>query len=193
MATETEHLSHQTELAATVRLVAGFWLNEMDQNGLQLFQDPGIKRAWIELGGSVLDGEADPSETLDRLAADYCQLLIGPKNHLPPVQSVWVDHIFQSRATSSTDRYYALYADYLPPGTLHDHLGCQLHFVAFLLDEASRSGESTKSAMQVLAQFQEEHLQWSQQLLDRVVQKADTDFYRGLAVVTGQLIKELAH
>ena len=31
-----------------------------------------------------------------------------------------------------------------------------------------------------------------QPLLDRVAQKAETDFYRGLAVVTQQLIKELA-
>jgi TorA maturation chaperone TorD len=132
------------------------------------------------------------TETIDRLAADYCQLLIGPKKHLPPVQSVWADHTFQSKAASSMGRYFELYADYLPPGTIHDHLGCQLDFVAFLLDEASRGEDHSQSAMQVLKQFQQEHLQWAQQLIDRVAQKADTDFYRGLAVVTDKLIKELS-
>lgn len=192
MITEIKHPSDQMELAATVRLVAGFWLNEIDQNGLQLFQDSGVEQAWAKLGGGLFDAGVDATETLDRLAADYCQLLIGPKKHLPPVQSVWADHTFQSKAASATGKFYELYSDYDAPGTIHDHVGCQLHFAAFLLDEASRGEEHSQSAMQVLAQFQQEHLQWAQQLIDRVAQKADTDFYRGLAVVTDKLIKELS-
>jgi len=127
-------------------------------------------------------------EMLDRLAADYCQLLIGPKKHLPPVQSVWADHKFQSVAASSAVRFYELYADYHSPGTIPDHLGCQLHFAAFLLDQICHED----TAEQVLAQFRQEHLGWAEQLLQRVTVKADTDFYRGLAVTTTQLIKELS-
>ena len=192
MATDTQHDSDQTELATTCRLVAGFWLNEVDQNRLELLRDLQVQSAWSELGGSVPAEETQSAETLDRLAADYCQLLIGPKKHLPPVQSVWSDHTFQAKAASSTGRFYELYAGYQPPGTIFDHLGCQLHFAAFLLDQVSHGQDHGQVASQVLAQFQREHLTWAEQLLDRVTQKADTEFYRGLAIVTGKLIKELS-
>ena len=189
---DTKRTSDRTEFATTCRLVAGFWLNEVDRNSLKLLQNPQVQPAWAELGGSVPGEDAASEEVIDQLAADYCQLLIGPKQHLPPVQSVWSDHTFQSTAASSTSRFYDLYVDYTPPGTIVDHVGCQLHFAAFLLDQASLGDDHAEAATQVLAQFQREHLEWVPKLLDRVVQKADTDFYRGLAVVTGKLIKELS-
>ena len=189
MSAETKQISNQTELAATCRLVAGFWLNEVDHATLELMKNPQVRQAWTELGGSVLDDGGNSSELLDALAADYCQVLIGPKKHLPPVQSVWSDHVFQSDAASSTKHFYELYADYRPPGTIVDHLGCQLHFAGFLLDQAS----DDQTATRVLGKFQQSHLAWALQLLDRVAQKAETDFYRGLAGVTERLIKELAN
>lgn len=188
MSTETKQTSDRAELAATCRLVAGFWLHEVDQNTLQLLADDRVRAAWIELGGCLPEDGSSSSETLDQLAADYCQLLIGPKKHLPPVQSVWSDHVFQSKSASATHKFYDLCADFERPGTIDDHLGCQLHFAGFLLEQAHHDA----AAEQVLVQFQREHLSWAEQLLDRVAQKAETDFYRGLAVVTRQLIKELA-
>lgn len=188
MSTETKYSADQAELAATCRLVAGFWLNEVDQKTLELLRSQQVSEAWIELGGLVPEDASSSAETVDQLAADYCQLLIGPKQHLPPVQSVWSDHVFQSKAASSTRKFYELYSGFERPGTIDDHLGCQLYFVGFLLDETNQD----ETASQVLEQFQREHLGWAEQLLDRVAQKAGTDFYRGLAVITGQLIKELS-
>ena len=188
MSTETKQTSDRAELAATCRLVAGFWLHEVDQNALQLFADDRVQAAWIDLGGSLPASEPNSAATLDELAADYCQLLIGPKQHLPPVQSVWTDHVFQSKAASATHKFYELCSDFERPGTIDDHLGCQLHFAGFLLEQADHD----EAAEQVLVQFQREHLSWASPLVDRVAQKAETDFYRGLAVVTQQLIKELA-
>jgi len=188
MSAEIKQISNQTELAATCRLVARFWLKEVDQATLELLKNTQVRQAWTELGGIVPDDGGKSSELLDALAADYCQVLIGPKKHLPPVQSVWSDHVFQSNAATSTKHFYELYADYRPPGTIDDHLGCQLHFVGFLLDQAS----DDQTATQVLAKFQQSHLVWALPLIDRVAQKAETDFYRGLADVTRRLIKELA-
>ncbi len=188
MPTETKVSSNLTELAASCRMVAGFWLNEVDQQTLALLRTPHVREAWIGSGGLMPDDGSISAETLNRLAADYCQLLIGPKEHLPPVQSVWSDHVFQSKAAASSRRFYQLYADYQRPRSIDDHLGCQLHFAGFLLDQVNHD----ETAIEVLAAFEREHLGWAEPLLDRVTQKADTDFYRGLAVVTGRLIKELS-
>jgi TorA maturation chaperone TorD len=188
MPTQAKQFSDQTQLAATCRLIASFWLQEVDVAKLELLQDSQVRKAWIELGGVTLDDRSEPAATLDRLAADYCQLLIGPKKHLPPVQSVWADHNFQSVAASSTVRFYELFADYRSPGTIPDHLGCQLDFAAFLLDRVAHE----QAAEQVLAQFWAEHLSWAGRLLHQVTVKADTEFYRSLATMTEQLIKELS-
>jgi TorA maturation chaperone TorD len=187
MALKNETFSDSAMLATVCRLVGGLWLNELDRETLRLLMSAEVKSAWLELGGSAPPDDPDISNVLNRLAADYCQLLIGPKGHLPPVQSVWSDQAFQSAAASSVVRFYELYRDYQSPGSLKDHLGSQLDFAGFLIERADHDS----NAAVVLAKFHEEHLVWSEPLLARVNHKAGTAFYRGLASVTGQLIKEL--
>ena len=187
MASDTKPTTNHEELAATIKLVAGLWLREVDDSTLELLNDQRVVEAWASLGGSIPSGGTSSSETIDQLAADYCQLLIGPKKHLPPVQSVWADQVFQSQAASSTHRFYDLYADYAPPGSIDDHLGCQLHFAGFLLAEAGDPETTTD----VLMRFHAKHLTWATRLLMRVSEKSETDFYRGLASVTRRLIDDL--
>jgi TorA maturation chaperone TorD len=123
---------------------------------------------------------------IEQLAAEYCRLLVGPKGHVSPVESVWADNQFQSKTAASMRRFFELIPDYVPESNLSDHLGVQLDFLGDLIDrtEAGASDEITKHFVAV-------HLNWVPGFLDRVEQRDDSKFYSGLASVTRGLIQML--
>ncbi len=128
-----------------------------------------------------------PSEisqrAVEELAIDFCQLLIGPKDHLPPVQSVWTDGQFQSETASSVSRFLELLPEFRPRGNILDHLGVQLHFMAVLFEMAAVA-PNPDPYTDIAQRFFEKHLTWTHEFLNQVMQRATTNFYGGLAQIT---------
>ena len=170
-------------LKSTVYQFLGqLWLHEVDAATLHTLNQPGVRAAFEELGGSVpaeLDGA-----TVERLAIDYCQLLIGPQEQLSPVQSIWEEDQFQGDAAASMNRYFQLIDGYQPPIGIVDHLGVQLNFAAQLV----LATETEPSAQTLVMQYADDHLKWCDPFLEQVTKKAETDFYRSLARVTKQVL-----
>ena len=70
------------QLSVVFELLGRLWLREVDLVTLRQLNQPGVRAAFEELGGSV-PAEMGP-ETLEQLAVDYCRLLIGPQvTYLP--------------------------------------------------------------------------------------------------------------
>ena len=77
------------------------------------------------------------------------------------------------------NRYFRLLEGYHPPSRIVDHLGVQLDFAGQL----TLVGEDEPSVQRLTQQYANDHLKWSNLLLERMMERAETDFYRGLARV----------
>ena len=134
--------------------------------------------ATVTATGQSLDDD------LERLQIDYCQLLIGPKGHLSPVESVWVSDQFQSKSVDAMQSFFDLLTDYQPPDGFHDHIGVQLDFAGHVLQSADRAGKDFEQADDLVNVFVLKRLAWTPPLLQKVKQQAQTTFYRQLAEAT---------
>ena len=171
------------------RLLARLWLREMDGPSLRALRSPPLCDAFTEAGGR-LPGDA----TLEALAIDYCQLFIGPANHLPPFQSVWQSGQFESDAIASVKGHAEVVGyDFaaLPSGIMLDHLGVQLDVMGHILGRiAIWQPESGRldNVLEVARSFFAKHLTWPSQLLEIAAQKAATEFYRSTIALTGEFL-----
>jgi TorA maturation chaperone TorD len=156
----------------------------MDQETLKRIGTPEFRESFEELGGYVPD-RIDES-VVEQLAVEYCALLIGPKGHVSPVQSVWVDNQFQSRTATSMNRFFELLPDYEPKSNLSDHIGSQLDYLGELIARSENG-----IADEIAGHFITTHLNWTTSFFDRIRDRNESEFYCGLAKVTGSLIQSL--
>ena len=178
------------QLAAVYELLSCLWLEELNAERLKALGSSELRQAIESLGGSV-PAEAN-AEMVETLAIDYCQLFIGPKDQLAPIQSVYKSGQFQSPTAASCNRFYEMVSGYELKSTFPDHLGVQLGFMSFVLNQAAHS-ESREAYLEIGTQFNDKHLGWTADYLNAVEEKATTDFYRGLAIITRVFLNEDFH
>jgi len=167
-------------LASAFALVSRCWLKEADMDLVKRLNDPATKTEFENLGGFV---PAANVETVENLALDYCQLLVGPKNHVLPIQSVWESDRLESESSSSMRMFFAILKGYEPPISIVDHLGVQLDFASRLL------AMDSEVSQEIFAKFHYQHLNWALPLLTVVHQKTQSDFFLGLGTVTKNLLQ----
>lgn len=174
------------QLAGITGLLGRLWLEEVDLETLNAMGTAEFREPYQELGGFIPDV---PNEAIvEELAVEYCMLLIGPKGQISPVQSVWADNQFQSRTSSSMNRFFELIPDYLPGSNLSDHLGVQLDFLSELMRHSEIDSEPVP---EIVGHFATSHLDWAEAFFDQVLKHSESRFYCGLAIVTRGLIHSL--
>jgi TorA maturation chaperone TorD len=162
------------------------------QRGLALLQN------WTQ---AVRGGMS--SEALDELRVDYTRLMLGVDRVLaPPWESVYFSEdrlVFQEQ----TMQVRAWYRRFGVEAANHeqepdDHIGLEFAFVAHLAQQALVALEQQEQAAfeHVLAaqrEFLSEHLlKWAPQWCNLVQSQANTDFFRGIALLTKGILAELA-
>ncbi len=179
------------ELAAisgTYRLLARLWYREVDAELLELLNSPEARELFSSVGGALPGNETSMDEWIETLAIEYCQLFIGPKGHLPPVQSVWLAGQFQSQAVSSMQDFFDV-ANYQPfDAVVPDHLGVQLDLMAQLCELAAT--DRRDELVEVLQQFFLRHLTWPTALIEGVIQRDASDFYCSVATITQEFLRQ---
>lgn len=170
-----------TGLAGMYRQLARLWLREVDEQLLSHLLEPPLYDVFTAAGGALPDGV--DAVTLEELAVDYCQLLVGPANHLPPYQSVWQRGQFQSEPADSMQRYAAAIG-YESDGLMFDHLGVQLDVMSHLLDGGPESQQHSEAVFRRAAEYLAEHLSWATPLLEAANQRATTEFFRATIGMT---------
>lgn len=161
-------------------LLGRLWLREVDLSTLEAMSTPDFRSLYESLEGFV--PPVITAESVEELAVAYCELLIGPKGHVSPVQSVWTSDQLQSETSASMNRFFELVPGYQAQSSLSDHLGVQLDFVGALL-RIEDDGVN-----EILNVFAQQHLSWINQFLGQVESKTDSEFYLGLAKVTRSMI-----
>lgn len=179
------------ELTATLALVSWLWAGELGREDLEQLVHSELRGPWQELGGWLPDAGAPIEDArVEELAEDYCRVLVGPRDHLPPVQSVWEAGRFESEAAVSMQQFMESVDVFQPCVPIPDHLAVQLQLASRLFSVPLTTLEETeRTALVTWAQmFIDRHLQWPAGFLDAVEQSSQTRFYQGLCQVTRRLL-----
>jgi TorA maturation chaperone TorD len=136
------------------------------------------------------------------LAVEYTGLFIGPKNHIPPFESLYnykeketrqmwgavtveVKKMIESSGLSFEEDY----------GGIPDHIGIELEFMQKIVKKEAQLWEKKKNDTQLgktiefEKKFIDEHLtSWIPDFCQRVIEVAKLDFYRNFAVFTENFV-----
>lgn len=172
-------LSRSTERAAVYDVLAGLWRDEPSDELMSLLSQTAgdsIPTAWMELAENA-------GADCDDLAVEFTRLFIGPKEHLPPFQSVWQERQLEGEAAASMRKY----GEVIGIERADDHLSTQLHAMSQILGEVGGAGPDTKLASLAVA-FGRDHLTWPQEFLAAVERRTGSPFYRSLAKTTREFL-----
>jgi TorA maturation chaperone TorD len=164
----------ENNLGTALRLFASVFQKEVDQ---RLLDELCSRREELS---NVLDGDAlegisvDSAEAaLEALAVEYCQLFVGPRGHMTPVESIARgEERYWGPSTERVADFYT-WAGFSMVNEMHllpDHLSIELDCLASL-EEADQNEEA--------ATFARDHiLQWLPALTKHVSTSATMAFYR---------------
>lgn len=135
------------------------------------------------------------AETLRRFAVDRTRLFRGISESYsppPPYESIYRENRLMGESTSEVSRFYSRYQVILPGDWNEppDYLGIELEFMRFLCASEKEAWEKADSAraiefLRAGVEFLREHLlQWVPSYCEAMFEKAELDFYRGLARFT---------
>lgn len=130
-------------------------------------------------------------DNFEALQHDYRRLFVGPDRLLAaPWESVYrsPDHLLFDVQTIQVRRAYQRFG--MPIPNLHsepdDHLGLEFRFIAHLcasgLTALEHQPDMLHTVYAEIERFLDDHLlQWAPECLNRVIEHAATDYYRGCA------------
>lgn len=173
-------------------LLSRIWLREIDVEFCQRLEDSDFRLSFESVGGVVPE-----TSELEDLATEYCRLFVGPKNHLLPLQSVWVQGTLQSEVTSSARAFAeALQMDLSGSEvSMPDHLGVLFAIAAraysVLAEVEPEPTEQSDSIVELIAEFRNRHLLWVSPLLSAVEERGG-DFYGSVARMTTTFLKQIS-
>ncbi len=204
------HVSYDWETTLTAYALAYGFLNkvfyEAPTTGFidalltdDLFTDwpPGSEEEDTEVGLRLLQSFCHTwsDDQLPDLVWDYTRLFVGPGPVLaPPWESVYLsrEHLLFDEQTLQVRQMYAQFGLQAPKlnSEPDDHLGLELAFMVHLCSlglTAAQMGdtEGVQASLRYQRDFLAGHLlRWAPECCKRVMQNANTDFYRGAAHLT---------
>lgn len=175
-----------SELATVFNLFGRVWLREIDESFLLQLQT--CETELQTCGVATHELQVDQ---LSRLAVDYCQLLIGPRGAISPLQSVAETGLMEGDVVASMREMLAYQKRTVCDTVMVDHLGFQLQTMGGILESVTQSASENQDDLRHYAEtFFAQHLAWGRAWSRRVAKQAQTDFYRSAASVTEKLIDD---
>lgn len=179
MTDTTTLVDERSAIANVYALLGRLWLQELDEPLLAEFESEPLRGAFQSVTGQEL-----PTEELDHLAAEYCRLFVGPKEHFPPIQSVWQEGKLDSEISTSV-RSFASAISYAPlsayPNTLIDHLGIELEIMSRSLQLFSHqisNGIPSDETEAFAQEFFRRHLCWTDRFIAAAARSTELVFYK---------------
>ncbi len=150
---------------------------------------------------SIRRNENRFEDWIEELAIEYARLFIGPEN---PLAVPYASFYLSESRLLITEETIEVRKRYLEAGMAvkglysipDDHIGIELEFVYYLtkrileLLEEGKTEEASR-LFEIREGFLREHLKkWIPIFTDKILESSQEDFYRGAAVILGELIKE---
>lgn len=139
------------------------------------------------------------AKLVEDLAIEYTQLFIGPGGHISPHESVFVDKekMLWGETTAKVKRFIeGLGLNFHTEWKgIPDHISVELELMQRLTAREAQAWdesdtESTDRCLELEARFMQEHLaQWIHLFCDKVFERANFVFYKGMAQLTKDFIE----
>jgi TorA maturation chaperone TorD len=140
----------------------------------------------------------------EELACEYAALFIGPGEHIPPYESIYVPDstgkvgYYWGECTVDMKNWVEHYGLGISERfeSLPDHISIQLEFMQKVIEQERLAWErgdteTTGRCIEVERTFFHKHInKWVPAFCDRVMQAANLDFYREVARLTKDFIQE---
>lgn len=155
---------------------------ELDIETLSTFNTDPLKSAFHNLKIEVPDLS---DETVETLAIDFCHIFIGPRDFVPPYQSVWESGQFESAATDSM----AEYLEIITPQSKYrfkDHAGLQLEMMNFILQRQHEIQDCSDLANVFFAR----HVEWIGGMLHAAAKRSETPFYQSVLRAGAEFLRD---
>ena len=130
-------------------------------------------------------------QRLEEWAVDFCLIMIGPKSHAAPIQSVWTDGKIAGRVTDQMiEMQQVIQPTHEYVANIPDHFANQLQLFSQILlrDHAlqsqSSSAEDLAACHQLAGHFFTDHLQWAKPMLRKAAALAQSSFYQSVIQMT---------
>lgn len=150
----------------------------------------------------IANHPGDSAQLEQDLKIEFTRLLIGPgKTPVYPYESVYVSE--KEKPSLMAETTLKVREKYLKAQVVmknlysvpDDHLGAEMEFLYYLCEKALNALESdTQELYDILEEqraFLEEHvMKWVPEFADKLYCATNNDFFRGIAIVLGELITE---
>jgi putative dimethyl sulfoxide reductase chaperone len=193
--------------AGACTFLSRLFLQPVDQPLIRALRDDPVLEDWpLAYDEDTVRGleslRAGATTPLDVLLVDHRDLFEGPDHVLAcPYESVYLsdEHLTFEEQTLNVRAFYNRFGVRAPSVGKEpdDHIGLELSFLSHLcalgLDAIDASDADAETAMIAsIGDFLDQHLlRWVNDCLDRVVEHATTDFYRGLGHLTRGTVRQL--
>lgn len=193
--------------AGACTFLSRLFLGPVDETLITALRDGAVLADWpLEADEDTARGlqalRSGATTPLDVLLVDHRDLFEGPDHVLAcPYESVYLseEHLTFEEQTLNVRAFYNRFGVEAPSVGREpdDHIGLELSFISHLcvlgidaIDSADADAETAIIAS--IGDFLEQHLlRWVDDCLDRVVENASTDFYRGLGYLTRGTVRQL--
>lgn len=193
--------------AGACTFLSRLFLEPVDQSLVIALRDAAVLSDWpLAADEATVAGlhalRVGATAPLDLLVVDHRDLFEGPDHVLAcPYESVYLsdEHLTFEQQTLDVRAFYNRFGVQAPSSGTEpdDHIGLELSFISHLcvlgLDAIeSRDADAETAMIASVGDFLSQHLlRWVDDCLDRVVEHATTDFYRGLGHLTRGTVRQL--
>ncbi len=195
--------------AATARsrvygLLATVFRAEPDADFIRHIKSPEVLGTLLGLGVDIGSQFNETPEThlLEDLAQEFTRLFLGPGPHISPYESIHADDANPTAGQLWGKQAVEVKAFIEEAGLVYDndfhdlpdHISAELEFMQKLAEHEAQLWQDSRDddARQCLAierRFFEEHLgQWVPRFCEKVVVKAEMDFYKQMAILTSRVL-----
>jgi TorA maturation chaperone TorD len=185
--------------------LAAIYREELTAEQIRQMMEHGVPGLLVELGCDIESDfftEQTPEQIEEALACEFAALFIGPGEHISPYESIYVPDssgrvgYYWGECTVDMKNWVEHYSLKISDGfkSIPDHISVELEFMQRLVEQErmawERGDEETaKRCMEVERRFFEKHLiKWIPAFCDKVMEKAELDFYREVAKLTKSFI-----
>jgi TorA maturation chaperone TorD len=185
-------------------LLSSVYSQEPDKGFIEHIQNDKSLRLLIARGG-MWDEKfwaLSEQEIYERLAVEYTRLFVGPKDHIPPLESLYNHDEGETRqiwgsATVEVKKLIessglSFIKDY---GGIPDHISIEFEFMQKLVEKEGelwgKKGNDSQlhKTIELEMRFINEHLKmWIPDFCQKVIEAAQLDFYKNFAELTKDFI-----
>ena len=155
---------------------------ELDIETLSAFNADPLQSGFVTLDIEIPNSNR---ETVEDLAIDFCHIFIGPRDFVPPYQSVWESGQFESAATDSMSEYLEI----ITPQTdyqFKDHAGLQLEMMSFILQRQHHIQDCNDLASVFFAR----HVDWIGDMLNAAARRSEMPFYQSVLTAGSEFLRD---